>query len=700
MSVSKCYAYYCSGHGYGHATRVSAFATALLSLPEDVRPEVHITSSAPKMVFALAIAAGAHYRESLIDPVIVQPVAYQVDRRKSVDVLDEFLSKKDSLLAKETCWLQSIRADCVLSDAAFLGCLAAHTLGLPSVLITNFSFDSIYSFLSTKIPDSRPTLLQLPQAGYAEADLPDVPIEPSELQPLVEQIWEGYRCADLLVLLPAHIPIPSFWTEPSLPAQEWIDPGTSRPYPEMNKYFGGSLPEQALHPPLPHFSETPKRQRTRKVIHAPLIVRPPTEMPSPYSPSGRTKVLEEMGVPAHFHDPTKTKILVISFGGQVFQRPGRSGQMTPVTREPSPDFLHHHRENRRRMSSQSPSLIIDRPSSPSSTSDSTAASASTPPTPRSEASGSQHRPMDIGGANVVNLLEFKTEPTSPRPTASGDTPVPRNESLSDLYSTLQTSLPQPPDIVAQSPDSAAPDSYFFIPGAPPVSRTRSITRSPNSATHSRFPSLSVPVKPPPIEHIIPTLITSPPTPAVPDFPSTSLHNPFNSLHLDEHPEDDIVDLLPDETWIAIICGVSKSQWLTQQGDGSGGDAMPDRFFIAPRHVYMPDLTAIADVLLGKLGYGTVAEAVDACTPFVYVSRPLFIEEHGLRTYLNQAGTGIELSRDYYESGDWAWAIEDAYERGRDAKTKKRQNMGLNGATDTKGIDTLVRTVVDWVEGQK
>ncbi|EEB99233.1 hypothetical protein MPER_01127, partial [Moniliophthora perniciosa FA553] len=71
-------------------------------------------------------------------------------------------------------------------------------------------------------------------------------------------------------------------------------------------------------------------------------------------------------------------------------------------------------------------------------------------------------------------------------------------------------------------------------------------------------------------------------------------------------DDEVLGLLPDDSWIAIVCGVSKEQWERQQQlDGDDG-GLPENFFVAPRDVYMPDLTAIADVLLGKLGYGTVA----------------------------------------------------------------------------------------------
>lgn len=62
-----------SSSGYGHATRVSAFATALLSLDE--KPEIHVVSSAPTHVFSECISHGAHYRYAEVDPVISQPLA-------------------------------------------------------------------------------------------------------------------------------------------------------------------------------------------------------------------------------------------------------------------------------------------------------------------------------------------------------------------------------------------------------------------------------------------------------------------------------------------------------------------------------------------------------------------------------------------------------------------------------------------------
>ncbi|KAG2341845.1 hypothetical protein BDR05DRAFT_964912 [Suillus weaverae] len=79
---------------------------------------------------------------------------------------------------------------------------------------------------------------------------------------------------------------------------------------------------------------------------------------------------------------------------------------------------------------------------------------------------------------------------------------------------------------------------------------------------------------------------------------------------------------------------------------------------------MPDLTTVADVLLGKLGYGTVSECVDSCTPFC-----------GLKLLLAQEGVGIELSRVAYEAGDWTSAVG---RHGRWAAMQKRKCVGKVG----------------------
>lgn len=147
----------------------------------------------------------------------------------------------------------------------------------------------------------------------------------------------------------------------------------------------------------------------------------------------------------------------------------------------------------------------------------------------------------------------------------------------------------------------------------------------------------------------------------------------------------LATLLPDESWIAIVCGA---------GDSWGGDELPERFFVAPKEVYMPDLTAICDVLMGKLGYSTCAECVDSCTPFIFVPRPLFLEEAGLRIMLQTRGVGLEMTREQYESGDWAKLVQEAYDLGKGRKAAKlARGIDVQRQQDLRALAT---DVLEWI----
>ncbi|KAK2460945.1 hypothetical protein APHAL10511_007415 [Amanita phalloides] len=600
-----CIAYYCSGHGYGHATRVSAFACHLLKLADVERPVIlYIISSAPRHIFVQSIACGARYRHAEIDPVIVQPLAYCVDRGKSVQILQNFLKKKDLLLAAERQWLLDIHANAVLSDAAFLGCQAAKLAGIRSILVTNFTFDSVYSYLSTPLLDSQPCLEdELFQKTGTAGNSIDIPVSHSILRPLVEQIHVGYRCADLLIRLPGHIPIPSFATFPTLPSSGWVDTASNRFLPEIADHLLQPVETYTLHPSItyPTHLNSHHRALPRSIISAPLLVRPPSTS-GVYTVEGRSQLLASIGVPDRLHD---SKVLIVSFGGQFFRGPSRSGSRSP-SQSSTP-----------KQSSGSPHRQENKAESPSS-----------------------YTPEHHG--NDQNAID--------RSSASEESKLSVSPKLGEVNSRLHR---------------LASPSHIWIPGAPPTLRITPPT--PLAQASAR----------------IPCALNDTGLLSYLDIPCTA----------DE--ENDGPRLLPDSSWIAVICGVSKEQW-NRQLDEQELD-LPEHFFVAPKDIYMPDLTAVGDVLLGKLGYGTVSECVDACTAFVYVSRPLFIEEHGLRLLLEKEGVGMELSRTCYEGGDWADAIEQAWILGRERKAKKRDSFQENGMDRQRKIRELAETVLRWAE---
>lgn len=104
--------------GWGHATRANQVILDLLQLP--AQHKVYVISPASDFIFQGVIEKGAIYRQADIDPGVVQPLPYTVDRQQTIDNLKSFLSKRPVLLDNEVNWLKQVKADCVICDAPFL----------------------------------------------------------------------------------------------------------------------------------------------------------------------------------------------------------------------------------------------------------------------------------------------------------------------------------------------------------------------------------------------------------------------------------------------------------------------------------------------------------------------------------------------------------------------------------------------------
>ncbi len=73
--------------------------------------------------------------------------------------------------------------------------------------------------------------------------------------------------------------------------------------------------------------------------------------------------------------------------------------------------------------------------------------------------------------------------------------------------------------------------------------------------------------------------------------------------------------------------------------GTGAERRNGNLVLLPHRTgfYHPDLVRAADVVVGKLGYSTLAEVVGMGKPFAYVPRPTFPESPVLEAYLRQRG---------------------------------------------------------------
>lgn len=92
----------------------------------------------------------------------------------------------------------------------------------------------------------------------------------------------------------------------------------------------------------------------------------------------------------------------------------------------------------------------------------------------------------------------------------------------------------------------------------------------------------------------------------------------------------------------------------------------DHLILLPHHsqFYHPDLVSAADVIIGKLGYSTLAETYQTGVPFGYVPRPSFRESEMLAAYVEQEMSSLAITADQFESGAWVSHLPDLLARPR------------------------------------
>ncbi|KAG2691757.1 hypothetical protein I3760_08G021800 [Carya illinoinensis] len=176
------FAYYVTGHGFGHATRVVEVVRHLIIAGHDV----HVVTGAPDFVFTSEVQSPRLFiRKVLLDCGAVQADALTVDRLASLEKYSETaVVPRVSILETEVEWLNSIKADLVVSDVVPVACRAAADAGVRSVCVTNFSWDFIY-------------------AEYVMA-------AGSHHRSIVWEIAEDYSHSEFLIRLPGYCPMPAF----------------------------------------------------------------------------------------------------------------------------------------------------------------------------------------------------------------------------------------------------------------------------------------------------------------------------------------------------------------------------------------------------------------------------------------------------------------------------------------------------------
>ena len=153
-----------SAHGYGHATRSMAVMEALgRCLP------VHfeILTSVPPWLFAETLTVEYSLHSLPTDVGLQQHNPLAEDMEATLTALDDFYP----LTATRIDAAAAVLASCtlILCDIAPLGIAAARRLGIPSILLENFTWDWIYEGYSEAWPQLQNHIVYLADL-FAQAD--------------------------------------------------------------------------------------------------------------------------------------------------------------------------------------------------------------------------------------------------------------------------------------------------------------------------------------------------------------------------------------------------------------------------------------------------------------------------------------------------------------------------------------------------
>jgi hypothetical protein len=421
-------------------------------------------------------------------------------------------------------------------------------------------------------------------ASDQEEDEPPIPAD--QIEPLVRQVTEDYANASLLLRLPGCIPIPAFDTDVPMPAEKWTNLEAHSFRDNIMDLLGrdtATIPACTCETSSAtnRTNGQGRRQRRRKVVETPLIARPVAE--DVYTTRKRQDILSSLCVPAHQRDANTTKILVVSFGGQSIPKPSSSRPMTPIPGSRNGSISLENELPLERLNG----LIGVK-----------------------GLKGVEHIGLNLKEVTIAanghqgspfHHQNIHQDTVTPEPASSVTKSAVQDgassQKVSSALARTRSAAPRLQRLMTQD--------HIYLPGAPPALHRPGQISGPAQpgVRHRRKISLEVPKayqtegqQDSTVEEQIQLSIVE-----------ASLEEALPANASVAEQQEDEEQLIP-KGWIAIVCGLSVKD---------GADELPENFYAAPRDVYVPDLTAICDVLLGKLGYGTCSETVSSQTPFVY-----------------------------------------------------------------------------------
>jgi hypothetical protein len=159
--------FYISGHGFGHASRQLEIINTLGAARTDL--EIVVRTSAPRWLFDRTARVPVRLIAGEVDTGVVQIDSLRLDERATIERADAFYRRLPDLAAQEAALLRERDARLVVVDAPPLGSAAAAVAGIPSVAVTNFTWDWIYEGYAAAL-SSAPNLIPAIREAYGQAE--------------------------------------------------------------------------------------------------------------------------------------------------------------------------------------------------------------------------------------------------------------------------------------------------------------------------------------------------------------------------------------------------------------------------------------------------------------------------------------------------------------------------------------------------
>ena len=160
--------FYISGHGFGHASRQIEIVNALgARVPEDVH--ILLRSTAASRLFERTIDVPFTLLAGACDTGVIQVDSLRLDEVDTVNRAGEFYANFSDRVSDEAEMLRAHDVRLVICDAPPLACAAAAAAHVPSIVVSNFTWDWIYEGYADRFATAAPHVLPIIREAYASA---------------------------------------------------------------------------------------------------------------------------------------------------------------------------------------------------------------------------------------------------------------------------------------------------------------------------------------------------------------------------------------------------------------------------------------------------------------------------------------------------------------------------------------------------